>query len=300
MEILRPTSSDTHLYRIAESQNKSAVPAPRLDLEDLYCILQIQSNDSFIALELAQRLRIRGRLDEALKILQNILKIDYRFETLHALGQVEYQLDMIEESFANLHHAMLIAPETSPEFFELFKTMGNIFVRRGDLDSAEDNYNKAHRLNPDSDALFVNLGTLSIQRSNWDEALHHFRKALELNRSNDKAWVGLAICHRIKGDGELAWGNIEAALEYNPLNEVALGLSIDWGSQEGKEFRALELIRNFLVEGGWNEKMSLAFAWLSWRRGDTVMARFELERLLAVNPANTQALTLVQEMRPRS
>jgi Tfp pilus assembly protein PilF len=194
----------------------------------------------------------------------------------------------------------MVAPQTGPEFFELFKTLGNIFVRRGDLDSAEDNYNKAHRLNPDSDVLFVNFGTLFIQRASWDEASNRFRRALGINSTNDKAWVGLAICHRMKGDFELAWGNIEAALEYNPLNEVALGLALDWAIQDGREFRALELIRQFLIEGGWNEKMSLAFAWLSWRRGETRIARLELERLLAVNPENTTAIQLVHDMRERA
>jgi tetratricopeptide (TPR) repeat protein len=305
LEIHRLTSSELHSPLNSDPRpetprsQSSVVPPPELDLADLYCILQVDPNDSFMALELAKRLRAGGRLEECLKILKGVLKIDYRFETLHALGQVEYQMDMIEEAFTHLQGALLIAPENSGEFFELFKTMGNIFVRRGDLDSAEDSYNKAHRLSPESDVLFVNFGTLFIQRQSWDEAASRFRKALSINGVNDKAWVGLAICHRLKGDFELAWGNIEAALEYNPLNEVALGLALEWGTQDGREFRALELIRCFLIEGGWNEKMSLAFAWLSWRRGDTRIARLELERLLAVNPTNETAIKLVKEIRER-
>ena len=299
MEIQRPTSSVVEVPQLAPV-NVSApapAPAPELEIEDLYCILQIQPNDSFMAIELAKRLSANGRLEEAARVLQGVLKIDYRFETVHALAQVEYQLDRVEESFALLQEAMTIAPEESPEFYELFKTLGNIFVRRGDLDSAEDNYNKAHRLEPSSDVLQVNFGTLYIQSQKWDEAAEHFRKALGLNPANDKAWIGLAICHRMKGDHELSWGNVEAALEYNPLNETALGLALEWGSQEGREFRVLELIRQFLVEGGWSEKMCLAFCWLSWRRGDTTIAMLELERLLAVNPENETALKLLNDIR---
>lgn len=301
MEIHRPTSSElgefTRPANISEKITARSVPAPKLDLEDLYCILQIQPNDSYMAFELAKRLRAGGRLNEAQRILHGVLKIDYRFETLHALAQVEYQLDLVDDSFTHLEEALMIATEESPEFFELFKTMGNIFVRRGDLDSAEDSYNKAHRINPGSDVLHVNFGTLFIQRQAWDGAAECFRKALEINGSSDKAWVGLAICHRMKADHELAWGNIEAALEYNPLNEVALGLALDWGANEGREFRVLDLIRQFLIEGGWNEKLSLAFCWLSWRRGDTMIATLELERVLAVNPENTAALQLLGEIR---
>ncbi len=299
MEILRHSSSEARPERARETFEKVSSESS-LDLQDLYCILQIEPNDSLIALELGRRLRTLGRLDEALRVLTNVLKIDSRFETLNELAQVEYQLDMIDEAFHHLQQAVMVAPEDGPILFEVFKTLGNVFVRKGDFESAEDNYNKAHRLSPSSDVLHVNLGTLSIQRQDWDEAAERFRLALALNPVNDKAWVGLAIAHRMKGDFELSWGNVEAALEYNPLNEVALGLALEWSTYDGREFRALELIRTFLIEGGWSERMSLAFAWLSFRRGEGDKARLELERLLAVNPGNVQALSLLDEMRKTS
>lgn len=281
----------------------SESPAPlkpvqhRFDLEDLYCLMQANPNDSVTALALATRLSALGRDREALRILQNVIKMDSRFETVLALGLLEDKVGMEVEAFRHLQEALMIAPDERPELFDIFKTLGNIFVRRGDYDLAEDNYFKAYRMNPDSDVLLVNLGTLGIQRSDWDQALEKFRAALNINVANDKAWVGLAIGHRMKGDLELAWANLEAALEYNPLNEVALNLVTDWGIQEGREGRVLELLRSFLVEGGWNEKFSLAFAFLSWRRGDSDLAHLEVERILAVNPGNSQALELAGQMK---
>ena len=296
MEILRPSSSETRPTRARE------IPSPvssdtKLDLQDLYCILQFDPNDSYIAMELARRLQKLNRLDEAYKILVNVLKIDSRFETLNALAQVEYQIEKFDDAFHHLQQAVLIAPENDLVLFEVFKTLGNIFVRKGDFESAEDSYNKAHRLEPNSDSLHVNFGTLAIQRSDWDTAAERFRFALTLNPMNDKAWVGVALAHRMKGDFDLSWGNIEAALEYGPLNETALGLALEWSTYDGREFRALELIRTYLIAGGWSERLSLAFSWLSWRRGEGDKARLELERLLAVNPRNLQALSLLAEMR---
>lgn len=298
MEIVSNISPEIRDHnRVRESSLKNRDQKPVLELEDLYFILQINPNDSFMAFELGQRLVALGRLEEALKVYRGVIKIDSRFETLSALGLLEYRLDQIDAAFDHLQQALMIAPEGDESLFEIFKTIGNIFVRRADFDSAEDSYNKAHRINADSDTLWVNLGTLAIQKAAWEDALTRFRRALEISKTNDKAWVGLAIGHRMKGDHELAWGNIEAALEYNPLNEVALSLALDWGAQEGREFRVLEMIRIFLIEGGWDEKLSLAFAWLSFRRGEAQIARFELERLLAVNPGNQRALDLVQEIR---
>lgn len=294
MEIIKHSTED--LPQRTSSISPSA-RAPALELEDLYCMMQSNPNDSVSALELARRLDDGGRTREALKILQNVVKIDSRFETVMALGLIEYKLEMELEAFHHLQEALMISPGETPELFEIFKTIGNIFVRRGDYELAEDSYFKAHRIQPGSDVLLVNLGTLCIQRGSWDESIQHFRSALEISNGNDKAWVGLAIGHRMKGDFELAWGNLEAALGFNPLNEVALTLALDWGPADGRESRVLELLRAFLVEGGWNERFSLAFAWLCWKRNERDLAKLEVERLLAVNPANEPALSLAEQMR---
>lgn len=274
-------------------------PTVELEPEDLYVILQSQPNDSVSAMKLARLLEARGRLDEAYRVLKNVIKIDSGFESISALGLLEYRMEKDADALSHLQDALVIAPADQDEesLFEIFKALGNIFVRRGDYDLAEDNYHKAFRIQPDSDTLLVNLGTLAIQRSNWDLALERFRAALNVNAENDKAWVGLAIGHRMKGDSELAWGNLEAALQYNPLNEVALTLALDWGPADGVENRVLELLRQFLLNGGWNERFSLAFSALSWRKGERDLAQLELERLLAVNPGHELALRMAGEMR---
>ncbi len=296
MEIIRHIPhGQTKSERIASPPRPS--PKPKYDLEDLYCLMQANPNDSVTAIELARRLNGLGREEEALKILESVIKIDSRFETVLALALLEEKMGQEDAALLHLQEALLIAPDEQPEIFDIFKTLGNIYVRRGDFDSAEDNYFKAYRMNSESDVLLVNLGTLCVQRSDWDQALERFRAALKINVQNDKAWVGLAIGHRMKGDLELSWANLETALEYNPLNEVALTLVTDWGIHAAKDSRVLELIRQFLVEGGWNERFSLAFSWLSWRRGDADIARLELERLLAVNPGNAQALELASQIK---
>ena len=278
-------------------KNAPAPSSPVLELSDLYCILQIQPNDSVIAMELARRMTEAGRHQDAARVLRGVLSIDDGFETRARLGKAEYLIDQLDAAFAHLQQALLVAPEAGELLFEVHKTLGNIFVRQGDFELAQDSYHRAHRLNADSDDLYVNLGTLAVQRQDWDGAVEKFRHALLLNSANDKAWAGLAIGHHMKGDRELAWGNIETALQYNPLNEVALTLALDWGVADKREFHVLELVRRFLIEGGWNEKFSLAFIWLSYRRGERLQAALELERLLAVNPSHEFGLSLAKEMR---
>ena len=85
------------------------VPAVKLDFEDLYCILQLEPNDSLIALELARQLEAAGRLEESARVLRGVVKIDSRFETLFALGRAEYACDDLDDAFLNLQHALTLA-----------------------------------------------------------------------------------------------------------------------------------------------------------------------------------------------
>lgn len=293
LELIRPKTSQIPEY----STDPKFTDRPALELEDYYCLLQKDPFDSSAALKLSELLKQRGHDDEVVRVLENLIDIDSCFTTHFALAEAYFNVGRNTEALRELYHATLVLPEDNGLQFECFKLQGNVFVRLGDYDSAEDAYNRAYRIDPQSDVLEVNLGTLCLQRGQWDEALDRFRRAIALNSKNDKAWIGLALVHRTKGDVELSWGNIEAALEYNPMNETAIGLALDWSVAEGREFRALEFIRQFLVEGGWSERFSLAFSLLAWRRGEVLAATLELERLLAVNPRNEQAMALRTEMK---
>lgn len=134
----------------------------------------------------------------------------------------------------------------SPIHFTIFKNIGNIFVRAGDFDSAEENYNKAYALKPDSDVLMVNYGTLEIQRGAFDKALTCFRRAVDLNPQNDKGWVGLALIHREYGDFDLCWANLERALDENPLNETAITLVANWSHKDHREERAIPRLNTYM------------------------------------------------------
>ncbi|MGE4131754.1 MAG: tetratricopeptide repeat protein [Bdellovibrionales bacterium] len=293
MEVLSPFK-ETYTESIRPTQDRSRELYHDFDLEDLYHVLQIEPHNSVAAMALAKKLIHRGRLDEALKVARSLVRLDSSYPTLMLLGRLEYDLGLSEEAQQDLYEALLLSGEDGEGQFEIFKMLGNLHVKAGEFELAEDNYYKAHRLNPISDVLLVNMGTLAIQKSQWDESLQLFRDAVGLNPANDRAWVGLAVGHRMKGDFELSWGNLENALELNPLNEAALTLANDWGRQDGRDERVLELLRSYVLEGGPDEDLSLAFAEACWRRGMARAAQLEVERILAFNPCNEKASALAE------
>lgn len=126
--------------------------------------------------------------------------------------------------------------------FQCYKNLGNIYVRMREFDLAEENYNKAYALRPNSLELRVNFGTLEIQKDRLEKALEHFRSAVHQDASCSKAWVGLALIHRSLGDHDLSYANLIAALEGKGAREMALQLLQDWAFQDQRPDRLAPIV----------------------------------------------------------
>jgi tetratricopeptide (TPR) repeat protein len=135
---------------------------------------------------------------------------------------------------------------SSIDQFEIFKNLGNIYVRSGDFEAAEEVYNKAHCLFPQSDILQVNLATLAVQRQSFTEALERYREALNHNPRNANAFVGVALVHYQMGEMKLAIANLESALDMDPRHQTAMDLLMKWtlrmDSSESVLARACEFL----------------------------------------------------------
>lgn len=238
----------------------------------------------------------KGRLHEALKVRETLVKAEYGFETLCLKSHLLYKLERDQEALESYYEALAVLSEENLEVFEAYKNMGNIFVKQGDFEAAEEFYNKAYTMNPLSDVLLVNLGTLEIQRNDFDKALYCFRKAVEVQPRNDKAWVGLAMCHNQLGDAELAWGNIETALDINPANRTAVHLSANWGVRDLQYQKAIIYLQEYLAEVDEDEEMSLVLINLLCHCGHLDLAEIEIERVLLWNPLHQEVRNLKKRL----
>lgn len=187
--------------------------------------------------------------------------------------------------------------EESQLVFDIYKEIGNLFVRLQDFDGAEEYYHKAFALSPDSDALQVNLGTLAVQRSNWPEARDRFRAALTLNPTNDRAWVGVALAHYNLDEVDLAFANLMNALEMAPGNRTGVHLLAAWSQRHQRQAAAIEALENYLAFTGFDEDMSIALIELYCEMKEYKFAMLELERVLCWNPERTDLYELEAQLR---
>lgn len=231
------------------------------------------------------------------------------FENLVHLGHLCYQQGQMLSSKEYYEKALSVITEDHPQLFEVYKNLGNIFMRENDFDAAEEFYNKSFAIDSRSSVLHVNLGTLEIQKSDSAAAVEKLRTALELDPKNDKAWVGLSMVHNEMGDFVLAKANIENAIDLNPRNRTAVQLAAAWAIRDQDLGFAISALENYVShytaaidysseqDAFCDEEMSLLLIHLFCQTGQWQKAELELERLLLWNPRNEKLLNLEEEIK---
>ena len=270
-------------------QHEEFYPAQKL----LRQVLSSAPQSSTTVYALAECAGHLGQQAERLQLLRALITLDDHPDYLLALAQTYYEQGSDQEALKYYLQAVNLLPEDGEMLFEAFKNMGNIYVRCHDFESAEENYNRAHTLNPRSATLLVNFGTLAIQRNNWDEAIQRFRDAVSVDPGFDRAWVGLSLVHRQFGDFDLSWANLARALDLNPLNTTALQLALSWVVKDQRWSLVSESLKQYMVLNDQDAVMSLALAQLWFLQGHFAQAHLELTRTLALDPAIQGGLELL-------
>lgn len=237
-----------------------------------------------------------GQEDERLSLLRSLVRMDDHPQNLMLYANALYDGGRDQEALKLYLTALHSLESNSPLLFDIFKNIGNIYVRCHDFESAEDNYNRAYTLNSDSAPLLVNFGTLEIQKQNWSGAVTRFREAVELDPRSDRAWVGLAIAHRQFGDLDLSWANLARALDLNPENTTALQLALSWVVKDERWTTVCEWLERYLERRSDDPAMSLALAQLWFLAGRWQAARWEAVRALSLDPhldGATELLSLI-------
>lgn len=249
---------------------------------------------------LAQCQILMKRFDAAERMARQLTAVRDDFYSRALLAEALYQnyrdADALEQYFKALAHSEC----DTAKLFEIYKNMGNIFVRQGDFEAAEEYYCKAHAIDSSSDVLAVNLGTLEIQQGNLDAAVKQFRRALAINIENDKAWVGLALIHRQVSDFELSWANVNRALDINPGNKTAIQLLLEWAADEKQWQAAVGRLKAYLDENGMDAEVSFALAKVLFHTGAFSEAAVEVERAYALDPGLPQIREIKKLIRAKN
>lgn len=247
-------------------------------------ILKTDSQNELAVRGLAESAKALFRHDEALSILKILIEQHKTSENYKLLADQLYAMSYFEDAI-EFYMRSLQAQDLDPQnLFNVYKNIGNIFLRLSDPDSAEEFYNKAYTLDPESDVLFVNYGSLYVYKGDYNKALERFREAVQLNDKNDKAWVGLAMIHREYGDLELSWANVEKALDLEPANESAIKLVADWAMKDNEIEKAIARLGCYLKFNNQDAVITMWFAKFLYFSERLEEAKIKIEHALKLNP----------------
>jgi cellulose synthase operon protein C len=162
-------------------------------------------------LELAESARVRGQGDQSKAWLDKALALAPRdTDTLRAVARWHYATGQHDEAEARWKAALKIDPRNTGVIVDLADFEFNV---RLDVDAAAKLYDEALQVNPSLAGARYALGNMELRRNQLEAALRHLQEAARLSPGNALPWVSIAQVHRQRGDRERALEAYGSALK---------------------------------------------------------------------------------------
>lgn len=161
--------------------------------------------------------------DDAIEHYQKAITINPDKEwtsiVCQALGSIYAEVKGNVEAAVSTFQAGLIL---NPDNYDLYLSLGDIYMAEYDLDNAIRAYCDAIMQNPDDYRGYSKAGIALWEKDYLEEALISFHKAIDLNPENEFAQNNLGIIYLDGlGDAEEALEYFETAIELNPSYTLA-------------------------------------------------------------------------------
>lgn len=137
-----------------------------------------------------------GQSIEARNAYLEVLNIDPRhFDSLHMLGVIAYQSDMLEPSIKLISEAIGIKPDEAAPY----NNLGNALLKSGRFNEALTCYDQAIHRNPEYASAYNNRGNALKELNMLEEGLLSYNRAVELkpdyaNAYNNRGNIQRALC----------------------------------------------------------------------------------------------------------
>lgn len=184
--------------------NNPSVPASFAPQEAVQGAVQALFDGAFA-------LQQQGRLNEAARVYEQILKIDdSHADSLHLLGLIAHQAGKSDLAVRLIGRAISVRGGEA----SYYSNLGTIVQARGQMDEAAACYRRALELNPQLAEVHLNLGLVEQLRGHLAEAEAGFRHAAALKPELAEAWSNLG--NLLQQRGEEAEEYFRKALELKP------------------------------------------------------------------------------------
>ncbi len=159
----------------------------------------------------AMKLLAEGKLDKALKIFKNVVKLEPNdSEAWAQLGLIYVNLKKLDEGEKAARQAIKLEEDSAFAWGVLGAALGDA----GKLQEAENALTKAVELDPNNASNILPLGFIHMQRGNLDMAQIMFEKAVKLRPKVPVAWEMLSQVYQLQGKESEAANALANAKRY--------------------------------------------------------------------------------------
>jgi tetratricopeptide (TPR) repeat protein len=164
---------------------------------------------------------------------------------------------------------------------------GQIYLREGRLNQAEQEFQAAIARKPQNAAAYVGLGRVYVEREDYEQALSYLRKALEYDSQSIGAREEMAEIYLRRGQLDLALETCEQAIAitphwrvYNVLGKVYF--------QKQEDAKAEDAFKKAIQGSPDHKEAYVNLAGLYIRRGDVNLAEEQYRKFLTVKPEDKE------------
>ncbi|QJT10487.1 tetratricopeptide repeat protein [Oceanidesulfovibrio marinus] len=179
--------------------------------------------------------------------------------------------------------------------YEINQELGECYLFMGDLEKAQEYYEKAATSNGVHAAPYMGLATIAVQRGSLDEALGLYQRAASVEQS-DKALAGIGLVRMEQGSNDEAYEKFAESLAINPENHVALFGIVQTGYTMDRLESVIPYLEKCLAVDPMKSDVRYTLAGCLVSLGQTTDAGRHLEILIEHEPGHTAARELYEQV----
>ena len=182
------------------------------------------------------------------------------------------------------------------QHFEIVQEMGDCYTQLGEYEEARACYEKAAVLEPDDAGPYVGTGVIALQQGKLDDAEIAFRVGLRLDPQNSKAYAGQAMIAQQRGHMPEAFDLYLKCLDLDQNNMAAMLGLFQVSCQMGSFGRVIEYLKHYLEKHPADVSVMFCLATLYVKDSQLPQAQTLLTNILTLEPENTDARDLLEEV----
>ena len=174
---------------------------------------EINNKDLKISLNIANLLNKVERPDDAITMLQDILKKKPEYyDASNLLGEILYSNERYKEAIS----VYMSALRYHPGDYDLYYNLGMVCTMVNDFQRAKEFYKKAAEINSLLYNAKLSIGQIALIEGDLDEAERYFKESLKGEDAEAGSYYYLSQVAMLKGDKEKATNYMNIAVELEP------------------------------------------------------------------------------------